>query len=235
MTISRIGVTCDLNDGICSVNERYLTALRDAGLEPVVLDPHTVERNLEQSLQGLAGLLFTGGPDVDPALFGGRPHAEVYGINPLRDNAEIMLIRRAAEKGLPFLGICRGIQVINVGLGGTLYTHIADQLPNALVHNQPLHKDGGLAHGMRVQAGTVSARILTHEHLEVNSMHHQGIENPAPDVIPTAWAPDGLIEMIELRGHPFGLAVQWHPECLVTIEAHRALFNGLAEAVSRGQ
>lgn len=206
--------------------ESYLAAVQAAGGIPVLLPVTLSDAELDQVLPGLSGVLFPGGGDVNPELFQGKPHERVYGIDVDRDRTEIHLARRAVEIGKPFFGICRGIQVINVALGGSLYTHIADQHPNALRHDwYPNHPREYLAHPVRVAAGSRLAGILGETSVETNSLHHQGIEQVAPSFTPVAWAPDGVIEALELPGHPFGVAVQWHPENLQAYPAMRALFQ----------
>jgi putative glutamine amidotransferase len=128
-------------------------------------------------------------------------------------------------------GICRGIQVINVALGGTLYTHIHDQHPNALRHDwYPDIPRDYLAHPVQVAENSSLTKILGKSNVATNSLHHQGIHQPAPRLIPVAWAPDGIIEAVELTGHPFGLGVQWHPENLQAYPEMRALFQALVSA-----
>jgi putative glutamine amidotransferase len=147
---------------------------------------------------------------------------------------EINLVRAAVSAGLPFLAICRGIQVVNVALGGTLYTHISDQLPGALHHEyQDSRPRDYLSHPVDVKAGSRLAALLGSTHLMVNSMHHQGVQHVAPGLSPTAAAEDGLVEALELSNHLFGVAVQWHPEALPKLAAMQALFGGLVQASRR--
>jgi putative glutamine amidotransferase len=207
-----------------------------AGAIPVLIPLGLPEDDLNQLLSSLDGVLFTGGGDIDPALYGGVPHATVHEIDPDRDQMEIHLVRRAVERGGPFLGICRGLQVINVALGGSLYTHIQDQHPNALKHDFfPGHPRNFLAHPIKVDEGTTLAGILDQPVVQVNSLHHQGIHRLAPSLTPSAYAPDGLTEAIELRSHPFGLAVQWHPEWLQDQDEMRALFEAFVQASANGR
>ncbi len=211
--------------------ESYIQAVQNAGGLPLLIPLCLPDSDLNEILSRLDGVLFPGGPDVDPALFNGRPHVKVYGIDPDRDRVELGLVRRAAELDKPFFGICRGIQVINVALGGTLYTHIADQFPGAQRHDW--YSDfprEHLAHPVRVQSGSRLADILAHSTVQTNSLHHQGIEQPAPGLNPVAWAPDGLIEAVELPGHRFALGVQWHPENLQAYPEMRALFQNFVNA-----
>jgi putative glutamine amidotransferase len=179
----------------------------------------------------LDGILFTGGGDVATEIFRGVDHSKVDGVDPERDALELPLVRAAAQGGKPFLGICRGLQVINVALGGTLYTHIADQHPGAIKHdwhdgfprNHP-------AHPVRLEEGSLIAEVCGEPLLQVNSLHHQGIKNLAPGLKAVGFTPDGLVEAVELPDHCFGLAVQFHPEWLTDQEPVRRLFKAFVKA-----
>ena len=213
------------------VGDAYLQAVLKAGGLPVIIPPVLAGQPLREVFARVDGILFTGGGDIDPALFNGRAHPRVYGIEPTRDTLEIELVRLAAGEGKPFLGICRGIQVVNVALGGTLFTDIADQHTPEIRHdNFPGMPRNFLAHSVNLADGSRLAQILGSLHVPVNSLHHQGVERVAPGLLSSATAPDQLIEGLELPGHPFGLAVQWHPEWLQEHAPQRALFSALVEA-----
>lgn len=215
------------------VNEAYIRAVVSAGGLPVLIPAALPVERLNDLLPRLQGVVLSGGGDVDPRHFNGTQHPRVYDVIPERDDLEIGLAKLAARDGVPFLGICRGAQVINVALGGTLYTHISDQLPDALDHEQQEGRAYSyLAHAVDVLPGSRLAAILGAERAEVNSLHHQGIEIAAPGLEVSALAPDGLAEAVELRGHPFGLAVQWHPEWLQDQEPMRALFRAFVAAAA---
>ena len=148
-----------------------------------------------------------------------------------RDRLEIDLVRKAVDAGKPFLGICRGLQVINIALGGTLYEDILVQRPPALQHQSaPDQPRSSLAHPVEVTPGTHLEAILKEHSVPVNSFHHQSIRTPAADLQVSALAPDNVIEGIELPGHPFGVAVQWHPEWLTENPEMLALFQAFATA-----
>jgi len=214
-------------------SEKYIEAVLLAGGLPVLIPNLLPPSDLEALRARLDGILLTGGSDVDPALFNGAPHPEIYGIYPQRDATEIALVQRAAQTGQPFMGICRGIQVVNVALGGTLYTHIADQLQGALRHDwYPDIPRDYLAHPVTVQPGSLLERITASSELKTNSLHHQGLRQIAPTLRPIAWAPDGLVEAVELPGHPFALGVQWHPEWLVQYPPMLELFKALVSAAA---
>jgi putative glutamine amidotransferase len=217
--------------GTIDVGESYIQAVLKAGGTPVVLPVGLADDNLQSVFARLDGILLTGGSDIDPARFDGMPHPRVYGIDPRRDALEMRLVQMAAEQGKPFLGICRGIQAVNVALGGTLYTDIGDQFPGALRHDwYPNIPRNTLAHAVRLEPGSKLAQILGGATFEVNSLHHQGLKEVPPALQVVGHAPDQMIEAVELVGHPFGLAVQWHPEWLQEHAPQRALFKALIEA-----
>jgi putative glutamine amidotransferase len=211
----------------------YTQAVASAGGLPLVIPLGLPEDRLAELAVRLDGILFTGGGDVHPGRYGNPMHPLVDGVDDDRDRVEIFLIREAARLGKPFFGICRGIQAINVALDGTLYEDILDQLPGAQPHQfSGQAPRNHLAHTVRVQEGSRLAGILGCPESGVNSLHHQGLCRLAPGLWPTAWAPDGLVEAVELTGHPFGLAVQWHPEWLQEHAPMRALFRAFVEAAS---
>lgn len=219
--------------GIPSVSllRAYLDALVRAGGAPLLIPSGLDEDGLQALYGRLDGVLFTGGGDVALDRFEAEPHPSVDEVDPERDAAEFALLEAAARDGKPFLGICRGCQVVNVGLGGTLYTHIADQLPGALKHDYyPDWRRDHPAHPVSVTGGSHLANILDAAELTVNSLHHQGVRIVPAALRPAAHAPDGLVEALELPGHPFGLAVQWHPEWLPDQPAAQNLFRAFAAA-----
>jgi putative glutamine amidotransferase len=188
-------------------------------------------QNLPELFLRLDGILLTGGGDIDPARFNGVPHPRVYDIDERRDALEIHLVQMAVQNGKPFLGICRGIQVINVAMGGSLYTDIWDQMPGALKHDHfPNSPRDFLAHPVSVVTGSRLAEILSGEAFEVNSLHHQGLDQVAHALTPVAYSVDHLVEAVEIPGHPFALGVQWHPEWLQAHAPQRQLFQALVQA-----
>lgn len=232
-----IGVTSNFspsNDGRMGtivVGEAYIQAVLRAGGLPIVIPVGLSDDELSSLFSRLDGVLLTGGGDIDPKQFQGVAHPRVYGIDARRDRIEVALVKLAADSGKPFLGICRGIQVINVALGGTLYTDVADQMAGATRHDfYPDIPRDYLAHYVSIAPGSRLAGCLGGEKFEVNSLHHQGIERLADSLVAVAHAADALIEGVELPGHPFGLGVQWHPECLQDYEPQRQLFQALVKA-----
>ncbi|MCW5876209.1 MAG: gamma-glutamyl-gamma-aminobutyrate hydrolase family protein [Anaerolineales bacterium] len=209
----------------------YSEALARAGAIPVLIPLNLPLDRLSELLARLDGLVFTGGGDIEIHRFNGEPHEKLYDLDAERDEIEIQLALQAAEGGKPLLGICRGLQIMNVAFGGTLYTHIPDQLPGALQHtNFPDHPWDYLAHPVQVSEGSRLAEILGEPIVDVNSLHHQGIKDLAADLKATASAPDGLVEAIELPDHPFAVGVQWHPECLPNDPRMQNLFRALVRA-----
>lgn len=216
------------------ISESYIRAVANNGGIPLIISSAYPPALLNDLMARLDGLLLTGGGDVDPQLFDGQPHPRVYDIDHDRDLMEIKLVRLAVKKGLPFLGICRGAQIINVALGGSLITDIGDQTSGTQRHDWfPDIPRDYLAHSVSVKSGSRLEGILGKGEVETNSLHHQAIKEPASVLKVTATAPDGIIEAVELPGHPFGLGVQWHPEWLQHIPAQQSLFRSLAEAADR--
>ena len=198
--------------GALALPRGYTDALDRAGARPLVLPPPlTPDDNAGAALEPFAGLVLTGGADVDPARYGHEPHPAAYGVDPALDAFEIALIDTALDAELPILAICRGHQVLNVALGGTLDQHITDR-PGLLVHGDPAHgPGGGVDHDVTVDANTRLAGALGVTRCSVRSHHHQAVSELAPKATATAWADDGVLEGFELP-HGWVVAVQWHPE-----------------------
>ncbi len=219
-----------------ALNEVYTIAVARAGASPVIIPAGLPDADLLALLQRLDGVLFSGGGDVETSRYHGLDHPSVGGVDPDRDRGETLLVEQAIRGGVPFLGICRGIQVINVTLGGTLYSHITDQRPGALKHDYyPDYPRNLLAHEVNIEPGSRLAEILGTTTVTTNSLHHQGLWQPAPGLHVLAHAPDGLVEAVEYVGHPFGLAVQWHPEWMPDSLPMQALFRAFAAAASQGK
>jgi putative glutamine amidotransferase len=209
------------------MNQRYYGAVADAGASPVLI-PLLDEDALRGAYDACDGLLIPGGVDVDPACFGEPPHPKLGRTDPARDKVELQLTRWAIEDRKPLLGLCRGLQVINVALGGTLYQDIAAQCPNAIRHDyfptQGFQRDY-LAHEVTLREGTRIRHAMATGHILVNSMHHQAIKALAPSLAPAGVAPDGLVEAAESSEEHFLVGVQWHPEVFEEHSAGtRALF-----------
>ncbi|HNS38607.1 MAG TPA: gamma-glutamyl-gamma-aminobutyrate hydrolase family protein [Anaerolineaceae bacterium] len=216
-----------------TLSESYLRAVQAAGGTPVLLPSIAPKETWDVLWERLDGILFTGGDDVDPARFNGLPHPRVGGIDEPRDDFEIAFLQRAVKEDKPFLCICRGIQVMNVALGGTLYTDIADQREGAEKHDwYPDWPRDRRSHTVKVMANSRLAELMQSDEVGVNSLHHQGIWDLAAGLQLTGTAPDGLIEAVEVPGHRFAIGVQWHPEWLQDDAAMRRLFEALMAATA---
>lgn len=232
-----IGVTTSITFGKdperAYVNSAYLLAVQQAGGVPVPLPPQLDDRALAEISTRLDGLLLTGGGDIDPAAFGEPPHPTLYEVAPSRDRLELTLVRRCISEGTPILAICRGIQLLNVALGGSLYQDVAGDPGTTITHDQDGSRDQ-LAHPVKVAPGSFLARVLGSDALEVNSMHHQAVKALGKGLVAVAHAPDQIIEGVELKDSSprrFVLGVQWHPEELTQKDpAARSLFASFVEA-----
>ncbi len=235
-----IGITSDQETNsygqpIVQLNQAYVDAIAQAGGVPVIIPSSLAEAGWETLYARLDGILFSGGGDIAVELFSGDPHPRVDDVEPERDSVELSMLHAAASGGKPFLGICRGCQLVNVGLGGTLYTHLPDQLPGALDHAYPGNLRTFLVHEVQIEEGTLVASVLDEPIVRVNSHHHQGLKEIAPDLRIAGRSPDGLVEAVELPEHPFGIAVQWHPEWLTDQEPTRNLFRKFVQAADGGR
>jgi putative glutamine amidotransferase len=218
------------------MGQRYVRVLASVGAVPwlIPLLPEDSD-TLRAVYDRLDGLFLTGGVDVDPLHYGEERHALCGKTDRDRDQTEIQLIRWALADCKPILGVCRGIQVINVAAGGTLFQDVAFQNPRAIKHDY-FPSPGGfernlLVHAVLVAADSQLGRIMGVEQVQVNSMHHQGIKDLAPGLTPSAFAPDGLIEGVEIADGQFLIGVQWHPEELAEESAvMRQLFTAFIEA-----
>jgi putative glutamine amidotransferase len=216
---------------MASLAEAYVEALSQAGVCPVLIPNEMPEPAVDILLERLDGVLFTGGGDIAVEFYHTQEHPEIRGVEIDRDHLELLLLERVVQDGKPFMGICRGLQLINVGLGGTLYADIADQVSGADKHDYfPDWERDHLAHEVTLEPVSRLASILGSNSSRVNSLHHQAIDQLAPDLAATAHAPDGIIEAVELQGHPFGMAVQWHPEWLTAYSQMREMFSVFADA-----
>jgi len=209
----------------------YLTAVRAAGGEPVLL-PASLDRDEFDSLSaGMAGLLFAGGGDLDPRLYGDVPGDRLDDVDPKRDERELALARQAAAHQRPFLAICRGLQVVNVALGGSLIQDLARDLPGSLRHTTAKGAEPTL-HPVEIDPSSHLGTLLGSRSLTANSYHHQAARRLGAGLLPVAHTSDGVVEALELSGHPFGMAVQWHPERMLSEPAMLTLFRAFVAAAS---
>lgn len=200
----------------------YIERIAEAGARPVLLPPVS---GVETLLDRLDALVLTGGSDVNPAAYGAEPHPTTDTPREFRDTAELALTRAALDQGLPLLGICRGLQILNVALGGTLHQHV----PDLVGHENHSPTPGRFAtHPVRVEPGSHLAKLLGRTDLTVPTHHHQSVAHLGEGLIPVAWSEDGLVEATEYPSHPFAVAVQWHPEAGDDL----SLFSALAAAAS---
>jgi putative glutamine amidotransferase len=194
------------------VNAAYVRSVLSAGGVPLVLSPLMGASLAARALEGMDALVLTGGEDLDPSWYGASPSPYLDSPSRERDLFELALFACARQRGLPVLGICRGIQLINVALGGTLYQDLPSERPSPVEHRPDGARDLQ-SHRVKIQAGTRAAAALGTTEVMVNSSHHQAIKDLAPGLQATGWTEDGLIEAVETRADaPWLLAVQWHPE-----------------------
>jgi putative glutamine amidotransferase len=209
-----------------SVGEAYTESLVKAGACPVLIPLNITGDKAHHLLNKLDGVLFTGGGDIAPDLYGQAPHPLAGEIDNDRDRQEIQLISQVIDQGIPFFGICRGLQIINVALGGDLYIDIQEQHPNAIKHDYyPDYPREYLAHDIKIDQSSFLGAVFSVNRTAVNSLHHQGVRNLAPNLKPAAFSPDGIVEAVEMVDHPSGIAVQWHPENLQEHESMQKLFR----------
>lgn len=235
-----IGVTGHLTETstgahAVAANQAYLDAVRLAGGYPVILPPLHHRQGLEETLERVDGLLFTGGRDVDPAHYGQPIFGPSVHIEPERDAFELPLAALAFERDVPVLAICRGCQVLNVALGGSLWQDLPSQRPSEIAHMQKAPRDA-ITHRVEVSRASYLAQLLgvtNGDAVHTNSFHHQAAREVPNVLVPVAYAPDGTIEAVEAPGRTFTIGVQWHPEHLVLEhEPHRRLFEAFVEAAA---
>jgi putative glutamine amidotransferase len=241
-----IGVTPDFNAGdrkdmggnepTYFLRARYIRAIEELGGIPLILPLVTEPSARRRLLDRVDGLLITGsGPDLPPHLYGERQRYKFPLVSERRADFELELVHQARKRDLPLLGICGGMQTVNVACGGSLYQDIPAQVPGALDHRQK-EKAVHVAHPVTVTPTSLLNKVVARRKLMVNSSHHQSVKTVAPSLRASAVAPDGIIEAIESSAHRFLLAIQWHPEFLFERHAvHRRLFEALLHAACRAR
>jgi putative glutamine amidotransferase len=223
-----IGVTS------CRKLEDYRQSILHVGGDVRTLDP---SMTIVEALDGLDGLLLSGGEDVSPALYGEEPHPQLGAVDAARDGFEVALVGAARARDLPLLAICRGIQLLNVACGGSLVQDVPTEVPGALEHRLavPPHQPFDLAHEIWLEPDSLLGRLMRErlsdgDDCQVNSRHHQAVKRLAAGFRVSATAPDGVIEAIEDPAARFCLGVQWHPENFWRTGEFRPLFEGFLEA-----
>ncbi len=216
-----IGITGNYADQTCTLAEGYYQSVLKAGGIPVIIPPRYVEEgddcsDLTGVLDNIDGIVFSGGGDPNPLLFGEEPVVQLHSITPERDLQELKLVRMAYDRQIPMLGICKGIQMINAALGGTLYQDIHSQKEGGVWVKHSQDEDRRFpSHTVKVENGTLLHKLFGKDTLQVNSFHHQACKDIAPCLRLSAISPDGIIEAIESNEYKSILGVQWHPETFV--------------------
>ena len=228
-----IGVTIGYsseNHEIFALRDDYVRAVEKAGGLALVLAPGTAD-DAPVLLDHLDGLLTTGGADIDPGLYGETPHETVTRVIPERDALELALSREALRRDLPLLAICRGHQVLNVAIGGTLVQDLPSQWKGAINHDPDVER-WSPAHDVRILPGTRLREILGRDRVAVNSFHHQAVKEPGQGAVVSAYSEgDDVVEAIEIPGHRLALGVQWHPESFWDKDgSFQPLFEALVKA-----
>lgn len=212
------------------INNTYIDAIHRAGGVPIILPVVEEKESIDRYLDVLEGIVLTGGEDVSPLLYGQEPSREVDTISFDRDRMEMEIIKKAYSKDIPIFGICRGIQVINVALGGTLYQDIYKEIPDSLGHISGFSIGGGY-HSIDIVKDSILYEIFNKERIQVNSQHHQSVKDLGNNLKVNAYSLDGVIEGIESTNDKFILGVQFHPEAM--IYRHKEILNIFKYFVSR--
>jgi len=214
-----------------AVPDSYIRALMKIDAIPLIIPVIQSPKILSTFFQMIDGLLLIGGPDLDPVHYHQSAHIGLRKVTPARDEVELKVSRWALDADIPILAICRGIQVLNVAAGGTLWQDINGQLPNAAKHDyHPDYPEDFLAHSIKPLAGSRLSEIIGDDDVSVNSLHHQAIDKLGLGLQPVARAPDGIIEAVEGINARWIVGVQWHPEWLVESDPRMlALFKAFGD------
>ena len=236
-----IGITTQRRDSdqgqmrFLGLLDPYVDAVRHQGGLPIMMPLGLTVEELRELYGHLDGLIISGGGDVDPKLYNSEITSAVQGMDRDRDRIEVSLTHWAVEDRKPLLAICRGIQLLNVAMGGTLWRDIATEVPTAAKHD---HRDVARhksVHPVVVESESLLAQVLGKAETEVNSLHHQSCKDIAPGARAVASAPDGVVEGVEIVDHPFAIGVQWHPEWMQDAPAQQGLFSALVSASRSGR
>jgi putative glutamine amidotransferase len=218
-----------------SIQSAYVDSVLAAGGTPIIVPPLLDLEMVEVYAELVDGFVFVGGPDINPARFGQEPHEAWKAINPRREEFDFAYMKAALETGKPVLGVCLGMQMLNVSQGGEMIQDIP-ALVETEINHRPDQPGTELAHDVRIREGSRLHEILGVKTLYVNSLHHQAcIVKPETGVVVSALSPDGVIEAIELPAHPFAIGVQWHPEYLTDAGAHLSIFEALVKKAAEAK
>ena len=224
-----IGITTYGRDerGRYTLPADYVAAVQRAGAVPVLIPP--VPEHAAAYLDLVDGIVLAGGGDLDPAHYGGKAHETIYSTDAQRDALELELARRIVARNQPTLAICRGLQVLNVALGGTLIEHLPAEVGEDVLHRAPPREP--TPHAVKVAPGSRVATISGVTEFSPMSWHHQAVRTLAPGLTAVAHAPDGTVEAVESSTHPWLIGVQWHPELTAAKDpVQQRLFDALAQA-----
>ncbi len=223
-------------EGHFSLPSEFVDCVRRAGGIAVLMPPG--ESKLDQWFETIDGVLISSGIDVDPSLYEGEPHETITAINSERDSSESDLIHQAIDAEMPLLAVCRGVQVLNVALGGDLFQNIPEAFEDPIVHRVTADTPRGFGptpHAVTLDPGSALTTVMGANQMEIMSWHHQAIDEVGDGLVVVAHASDGVIEAVEMPGHPWLLGVQWHPELsAATDPTQQRLFDGLVRA-ARGE
>lgn len=210
-----IGITGNYDNATCTLAEGYYQSVLQAGGIPFIIPPFEQTDNLKDVLDRIDGLIFSGGGDINPLLLNEQPVKELHSVCHVRDVQELLLARLAADRQIPMLGICKGIQIISAALGGELYQDIYTQMQEGtrIKHSQELDRKYP-SHTVNIVAGSILHTLFRNETIAVNSFHHQAVKTPPPGFRVSAMSEDGVVEAIESSEYKSVIGVQWHPECL---------------------
>ena len=218
-----IGITGNYDKETCTLAEGYYQSVLKAGGIPLIIPPFETKAQLPELLDRLDGIIFSGGGDPNPLLFGEQPIKELHGITPQRDMQELLLVRLAYDRQIPMLGICKGIQMINAALGGTLYQDIHVQMEGTRIKHSQDQDRRYPSHTVRLEEGSILHRLFKADEIAVNSFHHQACKDAAPCLKVTARSTDGVIEAVESNEYKSILGVQWHPEPYILRQSEEML------------
>ncbi|WP_262175753.1 gamma-glutamyl-gamma-aminobutyrate hydrolase family protein [Saccharococcus sp. Marseille-Q5394] len=226
-----IGITSNIDSAAHTLQNTYIQAVIDGGGVPFII-PTGVESDVQQITTLLNGLIISGGGDMNPHLFNEEPWPELGNVTPERDSIEMELVRHMLKLDKPILGICRGHQVLNVALGGTLYQDIVSQVASPILQHDQKAKREYQSHAVHIEKGTILESITTSDKIMVNSFHHQAVKDIPSPLVVSGKASDGIAEAVESTDHHFVVGVQWHPESLMqnSDQVSRRLFEAYMKA-----